>query len=30
MQKIYETSDKALEGLLFDGMVIAAGGFGLC
>ena len=30
MQKIYKTSDKALEGLLFDGMVIAAGGFGLC
>ena len=30
MQKIYETSDKALEGLLFDAMVIAAGGFGLC
>ena len=30
MQKIYTTSDKALEGLLFDGMVIAAGGFGLC
>ena len=30
MQKIYETSDKALEGLLFDGMVIDAGGFGLC
>ena len=30
MQKIYETSHKALEGLLFDGMVIAAGGFGLC
>ena len=30
MQKIYKTSEKALEGLLFDGMVIAAGGFGLC
>jgi 3-oxoacid CoA-transferase subunit A len=30
MQKIYETSDKALEGLLFEGMIIAAGGFGLC
>jgi 3-oxoacid CoA-transferase subunit A len=30
MQKIYETSNKALEDLLFDGMVIAAGGFGLC
>ena len=30
MQKIYKTSDKALEGLLFHGMAIAAGGFGLC
>ena len=30
MQKIYKTSDNALEGLLFDGMVIAAGCFGLC
>jgi 3-oxoacid CoA-transferase subunit A len=30
MQKIYKTSDNALDGLLFDGMVIAAGGFGLC
>jgi 3-oxoacid CoA-transferase subunit A len=30
MQKIYKTSDNALEGLLFDGMAIAAGGFGLC
>ncbi|MET0307445.1 MAG: CoA transferase subunit A [Sphingomonas sp.] len=28
--KIYETAGAALDGLLFDGMVIAAGGFGLC
>ena len=30
MKKIYATADAALEGLLFDGMLIAAGGFGLC
>ncbi len=30
MEKVYETADAALEGLLFDGMSIAAGGFGLC
>ena len=30
MKKIYENADKALEGVLFDGMLIAAGGFGLC
>lgn len=30
MNKIYESSQAALEGLLFDGMFIAAGGFGLC
>ncbi len=30
MKKIYETATKALEGVLFDGMLIAAGGFGLC
>lgn len=30
MQKIHPTADGALEGLLFDGMTIAAGGFGLC
>ena len=29
-QKIYEGAAQALEGLLFDGMTIAAGGFGLC
>ena len=30
MQKIYPNAEGALEGLLFDGMTIAAGGFGLC
>jgi 3-oxoacid CoA-transferase subunit A len=30
MKKIYDTAEAALEGLLFDGMLIAAGGFGLC
>jgi len=30
MQKIYPNADAALDGLLFDGMTIAAGGFGLC
>jgi 3-oxoacid CoA-transferase subunit A len=30
MQKIYHDATSALEGLLFDGMTIAAGGFGLC
>ncbi|MEM9431308.1 MAG: CoA transferase subunit A, partial [Pseudomonadota bacterium] len=30
MQKIYGTAAEALDGLLFDGMMIAAGGFGLC
>ncbi len=30
MKKIYANADKALDGLLFDGMLIAAGGFGLC
>jgi 3-oxoacid CoA-transferase subunit A len=29
-QKIYPDAEAALEGLLFDGMAIAAGGFGLC
>jgi len=29
-QKIYPNAEAALEGLLFDGMLIAAGGFGLC
>jgi 3-oxoacid CoA-transferase subunit A len=30
MQKIYPDAKTALDGLLFDGMTIAAGGFGLC
>jgi len=30
MGKIYENADAALKGVLFDGMKIAAGGFGLC
>ena len=30
MQKLYPTAAGALEGLLKDGMTIAAGGFGLC
>src|SRR5256885_4435453 len=30
MQKIHPNAEAALEGLLFDGMTIAAGGFGLC
>ena len=30
MSKIYKTASDALEGVLFDGMTIAAGGFGLC
>ncbi len=30
MKKVYQTAAEALEGVLFDGMLIAAGGFGLC
>ena len=30
MKKVYENASDALDGLLFDGMFIAAGGFGLC
>jgi len=30
MKKIYGSAQGALDGLLFDGMTIAAGGFGLC
>ncbi|MDP0929809.1 CoA transferase subunit A [Paracoccus onubensis] len=30
MQKVYANADEALDGLLKDGMLIAAGGFGLC
>jgi 3-oxoacid CoA-transferase subunit A len=30
MKKVYGSAREALDGLLFDGMTIAAGGFGLC
>ena len=30
MNKVHDGADAALQGLLFDGMSIAAGGFGLC
>jgi len=30
MNKVYATATEALDGLLFDGMTIMAGGFGLC
>jgi 3-oxoacid CoA-transferase subunit A len=30
MTKVYDTAAEALQDLLFDGMFIAAGGFGLC
>ena len=30
MKKIYGSAAEALDGLLHDGMLIAAGGFGLC
>ncbi len=30
MGKVYKSAAKALEGLTFDGMVVMAGGFGLC
>jgi len=30
MKKIFSDADAALDGLLFDGMTICAGGFGLC
>jgi len=30
IDKVYQTPVQALDGLLFDGMTIAAGGFGLC
>ena len=29
-KKLYPDATAALDGLLFDGMTIAAGGFGLC
>ena len=30
MKKVYPSAGAALDGLLFDGMLIASGGFGLC
>ncbi len=30
MKKVYDNAAAALDGLLFDGMMIASGGFGLC
>jgi 3-oxoacid CoA-transferase subunit A len=30
MKKIFANADEALKGVMFDGMLIAAGGFGLC
>lgn len=30
MKKVYGSADEALDGILFDSMTIAAGGFGLC
>lgn len=30
MKKVYDSAAKALEGVVFDGMSIMAGGFGLC
>jgi 3-oxoacid CoA-transferase subunit A len=30
MQKVYGSAAEALDGILFDGMTMAAGGFGLC
>lgn len=30
MKKLYPSAEAALEGLLFDGMQLCAGGFGLC
>ncbi len=30
MRKVYGTAAEALDGVLFDGMLIASGGFGLC
>ncbi|MGV3770913.1 MAG: succinyl-CoA--3-ketoacid-CoA transferase, partial [Sphingobium phenoxybenzoativorans] len=30
MKKLYGDAASALEGLLFDGMHLCAGGFGLC
>jgi 3-oxoacid CoA-transferase subunit A len=30
MQKVYDSAKAALDGLLFDGMTVMSGGFGLC
>jgi 3-oxoacid CoA-transferase subunit A len=30
VQKVYQTAKDALEGVVFDGMTVMAGGFGLC
>src|SRR5213595_491384 len=30
MSKVYKNAPAALEGLLFDGMTVMSGGFGLC
>ena len=30
MKKVYASAEAALDGVLFDGVTIAAGGFGLC
>jgi 3-oxoacid CoA-transferase subunit A len=30
MKKVYPDARSALDGVLFDGMLIASGGFGLC
>lgn len=30
MKKVYDSAEAALDGLLFDGMTMMAGGFGLC
>ena len=30
MEKVYGNAGEGLKGLLFDGMFIASGGFGLC
>ena len=30
MEKVFQSAEKAIQELIFDGMIIAAGGFGLC
>mgnify|MGYP003303730670 CR=1 FL=1 len=30
MEKVFHSAEQAIDGLIFDGMKIAAGGFGLC